>query len=102
VQVEGWHRGKRLWVLADDGLVVSMTAFSANARGVVLVGGVYTPAELRDKGYARAVVAGSLLHARDHGSRRSVLFTPGSNVPTQKTYRALGYEDVGDWGLVLF
>jgi uncharacterized protein len=101
-QVEGWHRGKRLWVLADGGHVVSMTAFSANARGVVLVGGVYTPAELRGRGYARAAVAGSLLHARDHGSRRSVLFTPESNVPAQKTYRALGYEDVGDWGLVLF
>jgi uncharacterized protein len=101
-QVEGWHRGKRLWVLADNGHVVSMTAFSANARGVVLVGGVYTPPELRGRSYARAAVAGSLLHARDNGSRRSVLFTPESNVPAQKTYRALGYEDVGDWGLVLF
>jgi GNAT superfamily N-acetyltransferase len=101
-QVENWHRAKSLWVLADSGTVVSMTAFSANARGVVLVGGVYTPPELRGKGYARAAVAGSLLHARDHGSRRSVLFTPESNVPAQKTYRALGYEDVGDWGLVLF
>jgi uncharacterized protein len=102
VQVEGWHRGKRLWVLVDAGRVVSMTAFSANARGVVLVGGVYTPPELRGKSYARAVVAGSLLEARSKGSRRSVLFTPESNLPAQKTYRALGYEDVGDWGLVLF
>jgi len=101
-QVENWHRAKSLWVLADSGTVVSMTAFSATARGVVLVGGVYTPAELRGKGYARTAVAGSLLHARDHGSRRSVLFTPESNVPAQKTYRALGYEAVGDWGLVLF
>jgi GNAT superfamily N-acetyltransferase len=101
-QVEGWHRAKRLWILADGGHAVSMTAFSANARGVVLVGGVYTPSELRGRGYARAAVAGSLLHARDHGSRRSVLFTPESNVPAQRTYRALGYEDAGDWGLVLF
>jgi GNAT superfamily N-acetyltransferase len=101
-QIEGWNRGKRLWVLADAGRVVSMTAFSANARGVVLVGGVYTPGELRGRGYARAAVAGSLIQARANGSRRSVLFTPESNVPAQRTYRALGYEDVGDWGLVLF
>ena len=70
--------------------------------GVVLVGGVYTPGELRGRGYARAAVAGSLVQARGNGSRRSVLFTPESNVPAQKTYRSLGYEDVGDWGLVLF
>lgn len=101
-QMEGWHRAKTLWVLADAGRVVSMTGFSANARGVALVGGVYTPAELRGRGYARAAVAGSLLYARSQGSRRSVLFTPESNIPAQKTYRALGYEDVGDWGLVLF
>jgi uncharacterized protein len=101
-QIEGWHRTKSLWVLADAGRVVSMTAFSANARGVVLVGGVYTPGELRGRGYARAAVAGSLVQARANGSRRSVLFTPESNLPAQRTYRALGYEDVGDWGLVLF
>lgn len=101
-QIEGWHRAKSLWVLADAGVVVSMTAFNANARGVVLVGGVYTPNELRGRGYARAAVAGSLVQARASGSRRSVLFTPESNVPAQRTYRALGYEDVGDWGLVLF
>jgi predicted GNAT family acetyltransferase len=67
-----------------------------------LAGGVYTPPKLRGRGYGRAVVAGSLCDARKQGSRRSVLFTRGTNVAAQRAYRALGYEVLGDFALVLF
>jgi hypothetical protein len=53
---------------------MSYSSFTATTRGMVQVGGVYTPAELRGRGYGRAVVAGSLRDARKAGSRRSVLF----------------------------
>jgi predicted GNAT family acetyltransferase len=90
------------WVLLVDGLPVSYSMFTARTHGVVQVGGVYTPPELRGRGYGRAVVAGSLCDVRQQGSRRSVLFTRRTNIAAQRAYRALGYEVLGDFALVLF
>jgi predicted GNAT family acetyltransferase len=62
---------------------------------------VYTPPSLRGRGYARAVVAGSLLAARARGVRQAVLFTGKDNDHAQRAYRALGFTVVGDYGVVL-
>jgi predicted GNAT family acetyltransferase len=91
-----------VWVLAKDGGLVSMTAFNATLPDCVQVGGVYTPPELRSRGYARAAVAGSLIDARDEGATRSILFTGEENHPARACYEGLGYERVGDYGLILF
>jgi RimJ/RimL family protein N-acetyltransferase len=91
-----------LWVLAHGDELVAMTAFNAAARGVVQVGGVYTPPALRSRGYARAAVAGSLQHAKSNGAVRSVLFTAEHNQAARRCYTSLGYEVIGDFGLVLF
>lgn len=90
------------WVLEVDGAPVAYSAFNAVLPDCVQVGGVYTPPELRGRGYARAVVAGSLLDARAGGASRSVLFTGDENRAAQTAYRALGYRRTGDWGLILF
>jgi predicted GNAT family acetyltransferase len=90
------------WVLLHDDRPVSYSSFTATTRGMVQVGGVYTPAELRGRGYGRAVVAGSLRDARKAGSRRSVLFTSRANTAAQRAYCALGYQAVGDFALLLF
>src|SRR5580704_11253449 len=66
VRKEFVRPGRVGWVLLVDGRPVSYSTFNARARGVVQVGGVFTPPELRARGYARAVVAGSLLDARRH------------------------------------
>jgi predicted GNAT family acetyltransferase len=68
----------------------------------VQIGGVWTPPAWRGRGYAKAVVAGALLAARERGVARSVLFTGPDNHPAQAAYRALGYGRVGDYALVLF
>ena len=60
-----------------------------------------TPPELRRRGYARAVVAASLLDARAEGAERSILFTPVENIPAQRAYEALGYRHIGDYRLFL-
>src|SRR5262249_29776640 len=91
-----------LYVLRDAGRLVGCTAFNARLPDSVQVGGVWTPPELRGRGYARAVVAGSLLDARAAGVERSILFTGLENVPARRVYEALGYRVVGDYGLVLF
>jgi RimJ/RimL family protein N-acetyltransferase len=90
------------WVLTHGGELVAMTAFNASARGIVQVGGVYTPPALRGRGYARAAVAGSLLRARENGATRSVLFTAEENQAARRCYTSLGYQVIGDFGLVLF
>jgi ribosomal protein S18 acetylase RimI-like enzyme len=94
-------RNKSKWVLVVDGERVAMSGFNAQLPDTVQVGGVYTPPSLRRRGYARAVVAGSLLDARSHGATRSTLFTQADNVAARTAYLALGYRIVGDYGLVL-
>lgn len=49
-----------------------------------------------------ALASGALLAARARGVARSVPFTPTGNAPAQAAYRALGYERVGDYALILF
>lgn len=88
------------WLLEVDGAPVAYQQFNAMLADVVQVGGVWTPPPLRGRGYARAVVAGSLLAARADGVRRSVLFTGDTNVPAQRAYAALGFTRIGDWGLL--
>lgn len=90
------------FVLEVGGAPVAFSAFNASTSGCVQIGGVWTPPPLRARGYARAVVAGSLLEARERGVLRSVLFTQTDNHAAQAAYRALGYERIGDYGLVLF
>jgi ribosomal protein S18 acetylase RimI-like enzyme len=90
------------YLLAVGGEPVAFSAFNAQLPDVVQVGGVYTPPSLRGRGYGRAVVAGALLRARAAGASRAVLFTGEANLAAQRAYRALGFERVGDYGLVLF
>ncbi|MBN1485403.1 MAG: GNAT family N-acetyltransferase [Chloroflexia bacterium] len=91
----------RIWLLEDEGRPVSTTAFNTAIREAVQVGGVWTPPELRSRGYGRAAVAASLLAARAEGATRGVLFTGQENVPAQRAYEALGFRRVGDYRLLL-
>jgi len=100
--LQEYTRADLHWVLERNGEMVAYSAFNAALPDCVQVGGVFTPPPLRGRGYGRAVVAGTLLEARANGVSRSVLFTGPDNIPAQTAYRALGYEDVGDYGLVLF
>jgi len=84
------------------GELVAMTSFNATLPDIVQVGGVWTPPELRSRGYARAAVAGSLVDARERGVTRAVLFTGDDNIAAQRPYRAIGFAECGDYGLILF
>jgi len=92
-----------LWILREaGGAPVAMSALNARLPDRVQVGGVYTPPELRGRGYAGAVVAGQLLEVRASGVVRAVLFTAADNHPARRAYQRLGFERVGDYGLLLF
>lgn len=83
----------------EDGQAVSMSSFNAMLPEAVQIGGVWTPQALRSRGYARAVVAGQLKIARDEGKRMATLFTAIDNTPAQRAYEAIGFVEVGTYGL---
>jgi len=89
------------WLLEDEsGRPVSTTSFNATTSEAVQVGGVWTPPEFRSRGYGRAVVAASLLHAREEGVEEAILFTDEANIPAQRAYEALGFQQIGDYRLL--
>ena len=101
-EVTRWHADRQHFVLTRAGERVAYCAFNAWLPDMVQVGGVFTPAALRSRGYGRAVVAGSLRIAHEEAAERAILFTGEENRPAQRAYEALGFRPVGDYGLVSF
>jgi RimJ/RimL family protein N-acetyltransferase len=91
----------RIWVLEAAGVPVSTSGFNAAVREAVQIGGVWTPPAQRGRGYGRAVVAASLLDARNQGVGKAVLFTGLDNLPARRAYGVLGFRPLGDYRLVL-
>jgi ribosomal protein S18 acetylase RimI-like enzyme len=100
-QTERSLREKRTWVLEDEGRPVACSSFNTAIEEAVQVGGVWTPPDLRRRGYGRAVVAASLLDARSEGASMGILFTGEDNIAAQKAYEALGFRCIGDYSIVL-
>jgi predicted GNAT family acetyltransferase len=91
----------RTWILEDGGRPVATSSFNAAVAEAVQMGGVWTPPELRRRGYGRSAVAASLLDARSQLVRKAILFTGKENVAAQRAYGALGFRCVGDYRLLL-
>lgn len=101
MSAEGSLNERRTWILEDGGKPVACSSFNAAIKEAVQVGGVWTPPELRNRGYGRSVVAASLLDARCEGVEKSILFTGEGNLTAQKVYAALGFERIGKYRLML-
>jgi len=89
------------WNLEENGQPVATSMFNAAIAEAVQIGGVWTPPELRSRGYARCVVAYSLLEAYAQGVQKAILFTNDINIPAQKAYTALGFRHVGEYYLLM-
>lgn len=87
-------------VLIENGAPLAMTGFNARLPSIVQVGGVYTPPDLRGRGYARRALGLHLRQARLQGVTQAVLFS--ASEPASRAYRALGFQQIGDWTLVVF
>ncbi|MEH1918489.1 GNAT family N-acetyltransferase [Nostoc sp.] len=91
------------WILVAGDTPVSYSAFNASLPDIVQIGGVWTPPGVRGKGYAKSVVAGSLLNARSLLVKRAILFTGNNNQAAQAVYRGIGFLPTSEkYGLVLF
>ncbi len=86
--------------LIHKGKVVAKTAFNAELPDMVQVGGVYTPPEFRNRGYARLAVALHLEEARNNGVERAILFASGE--AAARAYRAIGFGQIGHYTITIF
>lgn len=87
-------------ILEDNGTPVSRTGFSAMLPDAVMVAGVYTPPELRNKGYAKTAVYKSLCEVKNKGVEKAVLFT--ANEAAERAYKGIGFKPVGKFAFVNF
>lgn len=101
-EVERWVAEGDQFLLFDSNRPVAGCCFNARLPDAVQVGNVWTPPDLRSRGYGRAVVAGALAFARQAGATLAVLFTPVDNEAARTAYAALGFTPVGDYAILLF
>ena len=94
------YGGLTLWEV--DGEPVSMAGATRLEAGMVRVLAVYTPPELRGRGYAGAVTTVVSQAALDAGAVDVVLFTDLANPTSNALYQRLGYRPVEDRAIVEF
>jgi predicted GNAT family acetyltransferase len=88
-----------LW---EDGQPVSLAGAARPTRNGINVGPVYTPPELRGRGYASSLVAALSQQLLDGGRKFVTLFTDLSNPTSNHIYQAVGYEPVCDYTMYRF
>lgn len=93
--VDGHLAGGTLFVW-EDGRAVSMAAAARETPNGVIVNLVYTPTELRGRGYASACVAAMSRRLLAGGKRWCFLYTDLANPTTNYIYQQIGYRPVRD------
>ena len=88
------YGGVRVWEVA--GAPVSIAGVTRTVAGMARVGPVYTPPELRGRGYAGAATAAVSQASREAGAREVVLYTDLANPTSNALYQRLGYRPVED------
>ena len=93
-----WIRrlGRTVYLWVDGGRPVSMTGVGGLTPNGIRVGPVYTPVELRGRGYASNLVAQASQVQLDAGRTFVFLFTDLANPTANKIYQSIGYEPVND------
>ncbi|MDX2678916.1 GNAT family N-acetyltransferase [Streptomyces sp. NY05-11A] len=95
------YGGITLWETAD-GTPVSMAGATPEVAGQIRVAPVYTPAELRGRGYAGAATAEVSRAALASGAAEVLLFTDLANPTSNGLYRRIGYRPVADFAVYEF
>ena len=90
----GTHR-----VLMKGETPLAVTGFNVQLPETVMIGGVYTPPELRGQGYAGKALALHLTEARGRGVKRAVL--SAANEAAAKAYERIGFEKMGSFNITI-
>lgn len=86
----------------DDGQPVSLACISRETPHGAVVGPVYTPPELRGRGYASACVAALSQLLLDSGRQFCALFTNLANPTANHIYQVIGYQPRADFSVYRF
>ena len=89
-------------VIWDDGGAVSLAGFGGRTPSGIRVGPVYTPPDLRGRGYASALTADLTRQLLAGGRRFCFLYTDLANPTSNNIYQRIGYRPVSDadlWSL---
>jgi predicted GNAT family acetyltransferase len=84
-------------VIWDDGEPVSFGGFGGLTPNGIRIGPIYTPPELRRRGYASALTAALTQMLLDRGRRFCFLFTDLANPTSNSIYQRVGYRPVADF-----
>ena len=95
----GWG-GLVLW--EHEGRPMSLAGRHKAAAGQARVGPVYTPPELRGRGFGGAATIAVTRAALDDGADGVVLFTDLANPTSNTLYQRLGYRRISDWAVLRF
>jgi len=87
---------KKLYVLEDNGIPVSMAGYTREMQTAIGVAFVYTPPYYRGKGYASSSVAQISQIALDKGFTKCVLYTDLLNPTSNSIYQKIGYVPICD------
>ncbi len=102
--VDRWRQtgSRTMWLWEDGGTPVSMAGTSGPTPNGIRVGPVYTPPELRGRGYASALTAAVSQHELEAGRRFCFLFTDLANPTSNHIYGVVGYRPVADVSEIRF
>lgn len=101
--VTGKIANQEIYVLRDrNGTLVSMNYVGRPTKNGISVSGVYTPKELRGRGYASILVAMTSQKMLDQGKKFCVLYTDISNPTSNGIYQRMGYREVASSRHYLF
>ena len=92
--------GLVLW--EHHGRPVSLAARTRAAAGQARIGPVYTPPDLRGRGFGGAATVAITQAALDDGASGVVLFTDQANLASNTLYQRIGYRPVSDWTVLRF
>jgi predicted GNAT family acetyltransferase len=85
--------GTMIW---EDGEQVSMGGYGGLTPNGIRIGPIYTPPELRRRGYASALTAAMTRMLLEGGRRFCFLFTDLANPTSNSIYQQIGYRPVTD------
>ena len=101
-EVDSRLRFGGLVIWEHAGAPMALAGRTEPTGGLSRVGPVYTPPELRGRGFGAAVTAAVTQAALDEGAEGVVLFTDLANPTSNTLYQRLGYQPVTDWAALSF
>ena len=93
----GFLRRGQVFLWEVDGVPVSMACSHRMPPDGARVGPVYTPPDVRGRGYASAAVARLTARLLDGGAAWCAIFSDAGNATTNAIYRRIGYNQHGTY-----